>query len=72
VLDHPPTQRVALVVADDLLLLESDAPVAVSGVPGTPARVREVAETLARLKGISVPELAAQTTANLARFLGAS
>jgi TatD DNase family protein len=72
VLDHPPTQQVALAVADDLLLLESDAPVAVSGVPGTPARVREVAETLARLKGTSVPELAAQTTANLARFLGAS
>lgn len=70
VLDHPPTQRVALAVADDLLLLESDAPVAVSGVPGDPARVREVAEALARLKGISVAELAALTTANLARFLG--
>lgn len=72
VLDHPPTQRVALAVADDLLLLESDAPVAVSGVPGHPARVRDVIEALARLKGISVPALAALTTANLARFLGAA
>jgi TatD DNase family protein len=71
VLDHPPTQRVALAVADDLLLLESDAPVVVSGVPGDPARVREVAEALARLKGTSVPELAALTTANLTRFLSA-
>jgi TatD DNase family protein len=69
VLDHPQTQEVALAIADELLLLETDAPVPVGGQPGHPARVREVAEKLAELKGVAWEELAATTTANFARFL---
>lgn len=68
-IDHPQTQEVALSIADELLLLETDAPVPVAGCPGHPQRVREVAEVLARLKGISREEIAERTTANFARFL---
>jgi TatD DNase family protein len=69
-IDHPQTQEVALSIADELLLLETDAPVPVAGCPGHPQRVREVAELLARLKGISREEIAEGTAANFARFLG--
>lgn len=68
-LDHPPTQEVALSIADDLLLLETDAPVPAGGQIGHPARTRQVAETLAALKGISGEEIAARTAANFARYL---
>jgi TatD DNase family protein len=64
------TRKVALAIADELLLLETDAPVPVRGHPGHPARVRAVAEELAALKGRSWEAIAALTTANFARFLG--
>ncbi|MEW6750254.1 MAG: TatD family hydrolase [Candidatus Latescibacterota bacterium] len=70
VLEHGPTQEVALAIDDELLLLETDAPVPIRGQPGHPARARAVAETLAALKGVALEELAARTSANFARFLG--
>ena len=71
VIDDDQAQRTALTVADELLLLETDAPVAVGGLAGTPARVRQVAEKLGDLKGVSWEEVAAQTQHNLERFLAA-
>ena len=65
-------QSVAGAIADDLLLLETDAPVPIGGQPGYPQRTREVAEKLADIKGVSLEELAALTTANFARYLGST
>ncbi|MFP6592175.1 MAG: TatD family hydrolase [Candidatus Latescibacterota bacterium] len=59
-------------IADDLLLLESDAPVSVGGRPGHPRRVREVAEKLAVLRGVTLEALAAQLASNLRRYLAGS
>jgi len=70
VLDHVQTQEVALTIADELLLIETDAPVPVGGQPGHPARAREVAEKLGDLKGASWEEIAELTSANFARYLG--
>ena len=70
VLHDPQAQEVALAIADELILLESDAPVAVGGVPGHPARVRSVAEKLAALTGRTFKEVACLTTANFSRYLG--
>lgn len=72
VVDHAQTQEVVEMVADELLLLESDAPVSVGGREGHPARIREVVETLAGLKGVSWEEIAELTTANFVRYLGSS
>ena len=73
ILANEQAATVACEVNDDLLLLESDAPVAVDGIPGHPRRVREVAEKLAGLRGVSLEGLAEQLLANLQRFLtGAS
>ncbi|MFH1569582.1 MAG: TatD family hydrolase [Gemmatimonadota bacterium] len=71
-LDDEPTCQVALAIADDLLLLETDTPVTIGGVAGHPRRLRAVAQKLAVLKGVSVQELAAGTTANFRRYLGGS
>ena len=68
-LDDPQVQSVALAIADELLLLESDAPVPVGGHPGHPARVRAVAAQLAELKGCSLEAISALTGANFARYL---
>ena len=65
------TQAVACEIADDLLLLESDAPVPVDGQAGHPGRVREVAEVLARLQDCPVAEIARRTSANFSRYLNA-
>ncbi|MCC7261729.1 MAG: TatD family hydrolase [Candidatus Latescibacteria bacterium] len=70
VLADPQTQEVALAIADELLLLETDTPVPISGQPNHPARTRAVAEKLAALKGLSLEDLAALTTANFRRYLG--
>lgn len=64
--------EVAALVAPELLLLESDAPVPVGGVPGHPRRVREVAEKLASVRGVALEDLAGQLAANLRRFLGST
>ena len=70
VVDDPQTQEVALAIADQLLLIETDAPVPIGGHPNQPARARAVAEKLATLKGRSLEDLAALTTANFVRYLG--
>jgi len=70
VLDDQQVQTVALAIADDLLLLETDAPVPVGGRPGHPRRTRDVAEKLAALKGVSLGNLAALTEANHRRYMG--
>ena len=70
VLGDEQVQAVALAIADELLLLETDAPVPVGGQEGHPRRTREVAEKLAALKGVSLETLAALTEANHRRYLG--
>lgn len=56
------------------LLLETDAPDQPlhghRGARNEPAQVREVAEVVARLRGIGIDELAAATTANARRLFG--
>lgn len=72
VIDDPQTQSVVAEIADELLLLETDAPVPIGGQAGHPARVRPVAEAVAALKGVSWQEVAALTRDNFWRFLGRS
>jgi TatD DNase family protein len=62
--------NVACAIEDHLLLLETDAPVEIGGVPGHPQRVREVLGKLATLKGVTQEQLAQQTEENFLRFLG--
>lgn len=63
---------VARYVPLDALLIETDspylAPVPYRGKPNQPAYVREVADYLAALKGVSVETLAAQTTQNFCQL----
>jgi TatD DNase family protein len=69
VVEDPQTQQAALAIADELLLIETDAPVPIGGLPNQPARALAVAEKLAALKNRSPAELAALTTANFRRYL---
>ena len=65
-------QEVARWLPADRLLLETDspylAPVPHRGKPNYPAYVRQVAEKVAELRGVSVAELGEQTTANFRRL----
>jgi TatD DNase family protein len=70
VLHNEQAAATACEIADDLLLLESDAPVPVGGIPGHPARVHEVAVKLADCRGVSLEILAEQLRANLSRYIG--
>ena len=70
VISDPAAAAVACEIDDDLLLLETDAPVPVGGVAGHPRRVREVAEELARRKGVGVEDFGARLERNWVRFLG--
>ncbi len=65
------TQRVVREIDDELLLLETDAPVPVGGDPGHPRRLRAVVECAARLRGIETSEITALCAANFTRFLSA-
>lgn len=56
-------------IANELLLLETDAPVAIGGIPGHPVRTREVAEAIADFKGTTWQSVADYTTANFRRFI---
>lgn len=69
VLSDPQTQAVAAEIADPLLLLETDAPVAIGGEPGHPAVVRRVAETLARVRGMEWRDIGALCRDNFRRYL---
>ena len=71
VLHQPETLSVAATVADNLLLLETDAPVPIGGQPGHPSLTRRVAEKLAGVKGVSFEEIAEVTSANFSRYIGA-
>lgn len=61
-------------IPDDRLLLETDAPFlaphAKRGKKNEPAFLRDTAEHVAALRGVSLASLAAQTTANACRLLG--
>lgn len=65
-------REAARVVPLDRILIETDspylAPVPYRGKENQPAYVRDVAEYMAVLKGVSVEELAAQTTRNFANL----
>lgn len=67
-------REAALAVPTDRLLLETDcpylAPTPYRGQRNEPAHVARVAQELARLKGMSPEELAAETTANACRLFG--
>jgi Tat protein secretion system quality control protein TatD with DNase activity len=55
-------QHVALEIDPSLLLLETDAPVPIDGVPNHPGRVKQVAESIARLNGSELQDIAEQTS----------
>jgi len=65
-------QQVAVRVPEDRLLLETDcpylAPVPQRGKPNQPAYTRYTAEFIARLRGVALERIAAETTANFCRL----
>lgn len=67
-------QEVAKMVPLDRLLVETDAPylapVPHRGKLNHPALVRHVAEEVARLRGVSLEEIASATTCNFGRLFG--
>ena len=68
----PALRDVARQVPSDRLLVETDspylAPIPYRGKPNLPQYVREVAEYVASLRGVSYAQLAEQTTANFKRL----
>ena len=68
-------QEVARRLPAERLLVETDAPylapIPHRGKPNQPAWVRHVAEFVARLRGDSLEQVAAVTTANYLRLFGA-
>lgn len=69
-------QAAAAMVPADRILLETDAPFLAPqsrrGQTNEPAFVVETAQHVARLRGVSIEELAAQTTANAQELFGIS
>lgn len=67
-------REVANSISLDRIMLETDspymAPEPYRGKPSEPAHVRLIAETLARVKGLSVEEIAAATTETVERVFG--
>jgi TatD DNase family protein len=68
ILVDPQAADAAVEIDDQLLLLETDAPVSIGGVAGHPSRVRDTLVKLAALKGVEEAHLARQTEVNFARF----
>ncbi len=67
-----PLRQVAKWVPADSLLVETDAPylapVPMRGKVNQPAWVRHVAECVAQVRGVALPQLAAETSANFSRL----
>ena len=67
-----PLRQVAKWVPADSLLVGTDAPylapVPMRGKVNQPAWVRHVAECVAQVRGVALPQLAAETSANFARL----
>lgn len=61
-------RHAAAVLPLDTLVLETDSPFMLRDAVNTPANVRQVAETLAQLRGESLAHIAMQTEANLNRL----
>ena len=57
ILYSPVVKKTVMMVNNDHLLLESDGPVNYSGKVGTPAMIREVLNTISKIKKISPEEL---------------
>ena len=70
VLDRPDVQEVVRVIADDLLLLETDSPAPFGEAQSEPAWVRRVAERVAEVRGTDYDRLAGQTAENFEQYLG--
>jgi TatD DNase family protein len=60
----PPVKKVVQAVDEDHLLLESDGPVEYSGQIGTPAMIRNVLNTISKLKSINSEDLEKQIEEN--------
>jgi len=60
----PPVKKVVQTVDKDHLLLESDGPVEYSGQIGTPAMIRNVLNTISKLKSINSEDLEKQIEEN--------
>jgi TatD DNase family protein len=60
----PAVKKTVIKVNENYLLLESDGPVKYSGNIGTPSMIREVLNTISKLKKIPAPELEAQILDN--------
>jgi len=69
VLYHDGTRKVAATIPLDLLLVETDSPVAYQGEPAEPAKAAEVTGALAGLFGITAEELAERVRHNFVRYL---
>lgn len=67
-------REAAAVVPDEWLLLETDtpylAPVPHRGKPNEPAYIPDIATVLADVRGVSIEQIAALTTANAVRLFG--
>ena len=67
-----PLRQVAKWVPAESLLVETDAPylapVPMRGKVNQPAWVRHVAECVAQVRGVALPQMAAETSANFARL----
>ncbi len=69
ILDDERALAVACTVADDCLLLETDAPVPFGGESAQPSWIPRVRDRLASARGIEPAALASTVAANLARLL---
>ncbi|MFC1617778.1 TatD family hydrolase [Patescibacteria group bacterium] len=77
IITYPKTDSLAEVVKNmplDRIMLETDAPFlapqSVRGERCEPAHVKDIAERVAEIRGISVDEVAKQTTLNAEKFFG--
>lgn len=70
VLVDPRTREVAAAIDPSILLVETDAPVVYGAEgPARPVWSRRVLESLAQARGITIAELEARVSSNLARYL---